>query len=329
MHFLRRHWIRQFGLAAAGIVLDPIRRAQAQRSQLPRDPVSPAAEGPSRFCIMGDRTGGAQAGVYERAVDRIVAERPRFVINVGDSIEGLRDFWTDIEWVEMKKLWRRYGAIPHYSTPGNHDIWSADSQRLYTRFTGHPPQYSFTQGSCHITVLDNSRSDTLDEAQIAFLREDLQQHRDAPLKLVFLHKPFWIPFLMLKSGEFSLHKTCVEFGVQWVFSGHLHHLWHLERDGVQYVSLGSCGGSMERGKTRGEGFGHGWFYHYGVATVSNGQLALRIQELPPPHGEGRSFAIGEWWENHPSDSLRRALATHPRGGWSAVSAPPPAPVPGA
>ncbi len=292
MRYSRRQWLQQsvFGTAAASLT------------------PSVLAQSPSlRFCIMGDRTGGAQAGIYERTLDLIVAEHPAFVINVGDSIEGLRDFWADIEWVDMKKLWRRYGSTPHYCTPGNHDIWSGNAERLYTKFTGHPPQYSFTQGPCHITVLDNSRSNTLDEAQVDFLRHDLRQHRDAPLKLVFVHKPFWIPFLMLKSGEFSLHKTCVEFGVQWVFSGHLHHLWHLRKDGVEYVSMGSSGGSMERGKSRGEGFEHGWFYQYGVADVQDSRLSLRIKELPAPHGEGREIPISEWWENRPMAALRQAL----------------------
>lgn len=263
------------------------------------------AEETLRFCIMGDRTGGAVKGVYERTVDLIVAEDPEFVINVGDSIEGLRDFWADFEWSDIKKIWRRYGRIPHYCTPGNHDIWSANSQRLYTKFTGFEPQYSFTHRNCHITVLDNSRGNTLGEEQIAFLRQDLHAHREVPLKLVFLHKPYWLPFLMLKSGEFALHKTCVEFGVQWVISGHLHHLWHLERDSIHYVSIGSSGGSMERGKARGEGFAHGWFYHYGLMEVSTRGAQLQIKELPRPYGESRLVPIEEWRENRPVDLERK------------------------
>lgn len=284
---------------------------------------------PLRFCIMGDRTGGAQKGVYERTLDLIVSEQPAFVINVGDSIEGLQDFWTDIEWLDMKKLWRRYGGIPHYCTPGNHDIWSLNAQRLYTQFTGHAPQYSFTHGPCHITVLDNSRSEMLAEDQVEFLRKDLAAHRDSPLKLVFVHKPFWVPFLMLKSGEFDLHRACREHGVQWVFSGHLHHLWHLRRDGVQYVSMGSSGGSIDRGKRLGQGFSHGWFYHYGVAEVSGAKLVLRIKELPSPFGEGREFPIDEWWENRPASQLRRAAAKVLNAPQRAISAAPPTLLPAA
>jgi hypothetical protein len=281
---LRRRFLQQISLATAI-------HAAAPRS---------FPDGQSlRFCIMGDRTGGAVKGVYERTVDLIVAEKPEFVINVGDSIEGLRDFWTDIEWVDMKKIWRRYGSIPHYCTAGNHDIWSANSERLYRQFTGFAPQHSFTHRQCHITVLDNSRVNTLDPDQIDFLRDDLRAHRDVPLKMVFFHKPFWIPHLMLQNSDFPLHQACLEFGVKWVFSGHLHHLWHLQRDGIQYVSIGSSGGSIKRGTERGEGFTHGWFFHYGLLEASSAGVKLTIKELPRPYGESRIVPIEDWLQNRP------------------------------
>ena len=280
----RRQFLKQLGLGT--VILGAAPRSFPDDEQI-------------RFCIMGDRTGGAVKGVYERTVDLIVGEKPEFVINVGDSIEGLRDFWTDIEWVDIKKVWRRYGRIPHYCTPGNHDIWSANSERLYRSFTGFEPQYSFTHRHCHITVLDNSRTDETAEDQIEFLRSDLRQHRDVPLKMVFLHKPFWIVHLMRKNSKFPLHQACLEFGVKWVFSGHLHHLWHLRQDGIEYVSIGSSGGSIKKGVERGEGFSYGWFYHYGVLEASADGVKLIIKELPVPYGESRVVPIGQWLQNHP------------------------------
>jgi len=44
-----------------------------------------------RFAVLGDRTGGAVPGVYERAWIEVAGLDPSFVINVGDSIEGGRD----------------------------------------------------------------------------------------------------------------------------------------------------------------------------------------------------------------------------------------------
>jgi hypothetical protein len=286
----RRQWLKQLG----GVALPGAAAAFGAQA-----PGVPASTTPLRFCLMGDRTGGADDDVYDASMDRIVAERPEFIINVGDSIEGYEDFWTDVQWLEMKRRWRRYGTIPHYFTPGNHDVWSPDSARLYRRFTGFDLRYSFTHRHCHITVLDNSRHDTLAKDQLAFLEEDLRKHKDVPCKLVFLHKPFWVVFVKLQSSEFELHRICRKYGVQWVVSGHVHHLWHMQRDGIRYVAIGSSGASMERGKRLGQGWDSGWFFHYGVMEIRGPRMQLGIRELRRPHGAGRDFPIEAWDDNHP------------------------------
>ncbi len=53
-------------------------RAAAQKDSFP-------------FVILGDRTGEAQPGVYERVWRAAAAENPAFAVSVGDSIEGLND----------------------------------------------------------------------------------------------------------------------------------------------------------------------------------------------------------------------------------------------
>ena len=40
------------------------------------------------FVILGDRTGNAQPGVYERIWSELGELHPDFVINVGDTIQG-------------------------------------------------------------------------------------------------------------------------------------------------------------------------------------------------------------------------------------------------
>ncbi len=60
-----------------------------------------AAAGPSndfRFSIVGDRTGGAVAGVYDRVWHDIDLLHPDFVINVGDTIQGGHDETVEAEW---------------------------------------------------------------------------------------------------------------------------------------------------------------------------------------------------------------------------------------
>lgn len=265
--------------------------------QLAPVPAWPATE-KIRFGIMGDRTGKAAPGVYETVAGRIVTEKPEFIINIGDSIEGRNDATAEAEWAEMQTIWRGYGTTPHYFTPGNHDIWSDSSEKLYTRITGFNPRYSFTHKACHITVLDNSRSNDLGEAEIEFLRQDLRDHRNVPLKLVFFHKPYWLPFMAVGSGEFELHRICREYGVRMVMSGHLHRLLHHQRDNVRYACIGSSGGNIAGGLARGEGFENGWFYQYGMMEASAEGVSLTVKEMPAPLGKGRVVPLEDWRADH-------------------------------
>ena len=54
-----------------------------------------------RFCILGDRTGDAQPGVYERVWHDVDLLHPDFVINAGDTIQGGNDSTAEAEWRAM------------------------------------------------------------------------------------------------------------------------------------------------------------------------------------------------------------------------------------
>src|SRR5262252_4110744 len=94
------------------------------------------------FAIVGDRTGTAIPGIYERIWREIGRAKPDFAINVGDTIEGTKDELAESEWRELRPIWSRYG-FPFYFTPGNHDIWSQKSLEIYKKETGRPNYYSF------------------------------------------------------------------------------------------------------------------------------------------------------------------------------------------
>ena len=92
------------------------------------------------FVILGDRTGETQPGIYEQVWKNTVAENPSFVVSVGDTIQGLDDKTADQEWRDVQRI------LPHvtlYLTPGNHDIWSDLSEKLFRKYSGHSPHYSF------------------------------------------------------------------------------------------------------------------------------------------------------------------------------------------
>lgn len=75
------------------------------------------------FALLSDRTGLSKRGVFERAVEVLNLMQPRFVIQVGDCIEGYsRDrAKLDHEWSEFERLIERLDA-PLFRIPGNHDV---------------------------------------------------------------------------------------------------------------------------------------------------------------------------------------------------------------
>lgn len=246
-----------------------------------------APENEHRFVILGDRTGSAQPGVYEQVWREIDDWKPGMVINVGDTIQGGNDAGAAAEWRSLRPLFERYN-YPLYFTPGNHDIWSEASARLYERETQRPPHYSFDFGGAHFTVLDNSRTEALSDRQLRFLESDLQKHRAADPKFVFFHKPYWLLHAMA-GADFPLHRLAVKYGVRYVVSGHAHRFGRFEHEGVVYLMVGSSGARL-RSKT----FEEGWFYHHVRVTLSGRQVRMTIQETGPPYGLARAFKQEDW-----------------------------------
>jgi Icc protein len=250
--------------------------------------ILPAAE-PFHFALIGDRTGEAQPGVYERVWAEATREDPAFVVSVGDTIQGLNDATAEAEWKEVEQSIAPFRApfqnLTLYLTPGNHDIWSEKSARLFRDHAGHPPHYSFDYGPAHFTILDNSRSDDLAKDELAFLEEDLKAHAAQPLKFIVSHRPSWIFGAAAGNPDFRLHQLARKYGVQYVIAGHLHELLHYQLEGIDYVSLPSAGGHLRAsGK-----YQDGWFFGFVEVNVRNNTADFRIHEL-----RGRVSGLREW-----------------------------------
>ena len=237
------------------------------------------------FVILGDRTGEAQPGVYERVWRAAAAENPAFAVSVGDSIEGLNDATAEDEWRRLERILTPYRQIPLFLAPGNHDIWSARSQAAFEKYAGHAPHYGFDRGPVHVTVLDNSRSDALGAGELQFLEQDLEAHKNQPVKFIVMHRPSWLVDAMFQNPRFPLHQLAKKYGVRYVIAGHLHQMLEVELEGVTYLSMASAGGHL-RGSERYE---DGWFFGYAVAEVRGNEVGIQIKDLA-----GRVSAPGDW-----------------------------------
>ena len=237
------------------------------------------------FVLLGDRTGETQPGVYERVWRELSRAQPAFVLSVGDTIQGLHDDTAEAEWREARRILEPFRWIPLYLAPGNHDIWSEASERLFRQYAGRAPHYSFDSGGAHFTVLDNSRSEQWPEGELAWLEGDLREHAAAPVKFVVLHRPTWLLDAALGSTSGPLHRLAKRYGVCCVIAGHVHQLIHAELEGVTYLALPSAGGHLRlSGK-----YEDGWFFGWTDVEVRGREVAFQVHAL-----DGATTPLSAW-----------------------------------
>jgi predicted phosphodiesterase len=259
----------------------PILFVAAVLALLAQNAVPPAFH----FVLLGDRTGEAQPGVWEQVWKQAAAEKPAFFLGVGDTIQGLDDAAAESQWREAKRTLAPYARIRIYLAPGNHDIWSPASEKLFQKYTGHPPRYSFDFGTAHFTVLDNSRTDELAAGEMAFLEADLERHQSQPVKFIVSHRPSWLVYAALANPNFDLHRLARKYGVQYVIAGHVHQILHVSLDGVTYFCAPSAGGHLRASQK----YEDGWFFGYTLVTVRGGAVSFEIKTL-----DGRITSLDDW-----------------------------------
>ena len=266
----RRHWIATSAMLLALAIATGWSAANEPRNNF-------------RFSILGDRTGDAEPLVYEQVWHDLDQWHPDFVLNVGDTIQGGNDATAEAEWRALRPLWDRY-KYQQFFTPGNHDIWSALSRKIYEKETGHPAFYGFNYQDAHFTVLDNSETENLSDQQMEFLQRDLEQNKARDPKFVLFHKPFWLIPVKFQSSQFPFHQLIKKYGVRYVVSGHGHEFVRAVDDGIVYIEAGSSGG-----KLKGQNFAQGWFFGQIVTQIKGPKVEMTVKEVDGATGKGRTF----------------------------------------
>ncbi len=230
-----------------------------------------------RLVILSDRTGGHHEGIYPSIIQEINLLKPDIIVTVGDQIEGYGDDMEAMsaEWDTVFAMLDELDA-PVYLTPGNHDIWSDDSEELYRQRTGFDPYYSFDYENTHFIILDTSRAEAwsqVEEEQLAWLAADLDGVAPEDQVFVFCHKPLWLMTLG-SGGSDPIHELLVEHGVDGVFTGHFHIYFSGVYDGIPYTSVGSSGGIMNRPDL--EPVARGEFFQFCWLTVDEDGFDLAV-----------------------------------------------------
>jgi 3',5'-cyclic AMP phosphodiesterase CpdA len=211
-----------------------------------------------RFAIVSDRTGGARAGVFERAMEQLNILQPEFVVSVGDFIEGYTE-----ESEEINKQWKEFTSfvgkleMPFFYLPGNHDISNPVMEKHWREQFGRR-WFHFRYKDVLFVLLNTEdvpgkkTAGRFGPEQVTQVKKVLEDNADARWTLIFMHRPIWHS----KDGATAASWMPVEEALKGkratVFAGHEHKYLREMRNGIRFYTLATTGGSS---KMRGIPFG--------------------------------------------------------------------------
>lgn len=219
---------------------------------------------PFRFAVLGDTR--TRHRVHQKIVNRIIDEKPLFVVNTGDLVSrgNSMDDWEHFFRINNNLI----RNVPYYTVLGNHE---QDSENYYNFFSlpGNESYYFFSVGDALFIVLDMEGPDYNTPEYLAgekivtfwsnisikyfeeekeWLENILTLNDDAGYIFVFFHQPFY----SIKSSRVAGAELRREFwgdvferySVTAVLNGHDHHYHHAEHGGTHYIVTGGGGAPL-------------------------------------------------------------------------------------
>ena len=168
-------------------------------------------------------------GTLQSALDRVVLEKPAFMIHTGDitHLSKPAEFDIGAQLIGGTKL------ITHY-VPGEHDILEDDGKSYLNRFgkgTKGQGWYSFDAHGVHFVGLVNvvdlkaGGMGNLGHAQLEWLERDLAGKAASTPIVVFAHIPLWVVYADWGWGTTDGAQALTylkRFGSVTVLNGHIH-----------------------------------------------------------------------------------------------------------
>ena len=232
-----------------------------------------------QFAVIGDSRDGEK--VYTQLLERILDRKPRFIIHLGDMVSRP----NEMEWGPFFEISKSV-TPPFFPVVGNHDVGTTRrGEEIYRRQFFLPEgktYYSFRTGDGLFVILDSEKGkERIVGEQWSWL-EDLLSTSNAGLKLVFLHRPLFLPADSFKSGKGmdrypidrdNLHRLFLRTGVGAVFAADDHRYDRREKDHIVYVISGGGGAPLYAFKDR------GGYHHYVWVSVDQGRAEAEAVDL--------------------------------------------------
>ncbi len=240
-----------------------------------------ATEEDFTFAIISDLNGGERPGIYSQAVRQLNRLDPTFVLSVGDLIDGGTEDTVQLkkEWDSFDARTREL-KMPFFYLGGNHDLTNMAMRDFWKNRYG-PRYYHFRYKDVLFLMMDSEdysekrmmeiyhardtairildgymegdyrestyyhmperRVGNLGMEQVAYFRKVLENNQDVRWTFVLMHKPLW-----MREGEGNLMpmEEALEGRNYTVINGHFHTYSHRKRNGMDYLILGTTGGSQ-------------------------------------------------------------------------------------
>jgi 3',5'-cyclic AMP phosphodiesterase CpdA len=228
-----------------------------------------------RFAFVSDRTGGHRARVFSQAVEQLNLLQPEFVVCVGDLIEGYSDDSGLVagQWKEFQTYVSRL-QMPFFYLPGNHDLANRFQEKLWQEKFGRRYYHFVYRGVLFLLLSSEDPPGDrghIGEEQLAYIKQALEQNKDARWTLVALHRPLWSQDNVAENGWLEVEKL-LNGRPYTVFAGHVHRYQKYVRNGRNYYQLATTGGG-----SRLRGVPYGEFDHITWVTMKkDGPLLANI-----------------------------------------------------
>jgi hypothetical protein len=236
-------------------------------------------EPPFQFAVIGDSRDGKK--VYTRLLQKILDRKPHFILHLGDMISKA----SEKEWKEFFEVSKTV-EIPFFPVIGNHEVArSVRGEEIYQKQFILPDEktyYAFKAGGAFFVVLDSEKGKGKIIDQQWFWLRDILSSSDEPLKMIFIHRPLFLPMGSLKLGKGldkyplardDLHRLFVRTKVKAVFQADDHRYDRMERDHVLYIITGGGGAPIYAFKDS------GGFFHYLWLSIQDGRMDGEVVDL--------------------------------------------------
>ncbi len=219
---------------------------------------------PFQFAVIGDSRDGEK--VYAYLIERILERKPDFIIHLGDMVPSP----SESEWEAFFEASKPI-TLPFFPVVGNHDVSTGSSGDKVYREQFFLPEgktyYAFRAGGILFVILDSEKGrGRIIGEQLSWL-EDTLSSSEEKMKLVFLHRPLFLPIDSLKRGwamdrypreRDDLHSLFLRDKVKAVFEADDHRYDRRLEDGILYLISGGGGAPLYTTEKRGGYFHYVW-----------------------------------------------------------------------